>query len=320
MFLVLALTAAHAAEFTPSPDLGPEEQLVLERLNSIRADPPGWMRAYRAQLDTPQLSGACGEGPEILKPLRRYEPRMPLAPDARLIAAARGHSADMAARGYFGHVSPEGVGPNERIRAQGLGLTASVVEGRSRYSYSPEPGGNQTESLYMAETWSTGERPPLLLRQWQEAVDALVADACVPDRGHREHLLGRTPLGAGDRLVGVGFAVADSAPDRDERWSGWAMKLAITTAVPDDDTFYVLGVAWQDRDGDGWYDAGEGVSGARVEIPELGLFTETASGGGYVLPVRARASGTVRLGEQALPFSIDGANVKLDFPLNQPPS
>lgn len=45
-------------------------------------------------------------------------PRM-LRSDDRLVAAARGHSADMAARDYFDHVSPEGEGPGDRAAAQG---------------------------------------------------------------------------------------------------------------------------------------------------------------------------------------------------------
>jgi uncharacterized protein YkwD len=43
----------------------------------------------------------------------------PLRVDDRLVAAAQGHSADMAARNYFSHTSPEGLGPGDRTAAQG---------------------------------------------------------------------------------------------------------------------------------------------------------------------------------------------------------
>jgi uncharacterized protein YkwD len=43
----------------------------------------------------------------------------PVATEARLEAAAQGHSDDMAARGYFDHVSPEGAGPDARVSATG---------------------------------------------------------------------------------------------------------------------------------------------------------------------------------------------------------
>lgn len=41
--------------------------------------------------------------------------------DARLDAAARLHSEDMAARDYFAHVTPEGLTPTDRATAQGYG-------------------------------------------------------------------------------------------------------------------------------------------------------------------------------------------------------
>jgi uncharacterized protein YkwD len=40
----------------------------------------------------------------------------PLAPDAELTEVARKHSADMFARGYFSHYSPEGRSPFDRMR------------------------------------------------------------------------------------------------------------------------------------------------------------------------------------------------------------
>jgi uncharacterized protein YkwD len=42
-----------------------------------------------------------------------------LGTDARLTAAARAHSADMAARGYFSHTTPEGVQFSTRITDAG---------------------------------------------------------------------------------------------------------------------------------------------------------------------------------------------------------
>ncbi|HZI17901.1 MAG TPA: CvpA family protein [Pyrinomonadaceae bacterium] len=44
----------------------------------------------------------------------------PLAPDPELTEVARLHSADMFARGYFSHVTPDGADPFDRIRAAGV--------------------------------------------------------------------------------------------------------------------------------------------------------------------------------------------------------
>jgi uncharacterized protein YkwD len=43
----------------------------------------------------------------------------PLRPDERLRAAADSHSADMVARGYFAHVTPEGKSVADRVRRSG---------------------------------------------------------------------------------------------------------------------------------------------------------------------------------------------------------
>jgi uncharacterized protein YkwD/uncharacterized membrane protein required for colicin V production len=44
----------------------------------------------------------------------------PLAPDPALTEVARAHSADMFARGYFAHVTPEGLNPFDRMTKAGI--------------------------------------------------------------------------------------------------------------------------------------------------------------------------------------------------------
>ena len=44
----------------------------------------------------------------------------PLAPDPELTEVARAHSTDMFARGYFAHVSPDGLDPFERMQRAGV--------------------------------------------------------------------------------------------------------------------------------------------------------------------------------------------------------
>lgn len=48
---------------------------------------------------------------------RAKEGLSPLEWDAEMLPVARAHSADMFARGYFSHVTPEGKTPSDRIRA-----------------------------------------------------------------------------------------------------------------------------------------------------------------------------------------------------------
>ena len=49
----------------------------------------------------------------------------PLTEDPRLQAAAQGHAEDMGARDFFGHESPEGTTPGQRIRDAGFNGRAS---------------------------------------------------------------------------------------------------------------------------------------------------------------------------------------------------
>jgi uncharacterized protein YkwD len=63
-----------------------------------------------------RASGAvCGGKP--------FGPAAPLGPHELLRNAARGHSRDMALRGYFSHTSPEGAGPSDRALAAGYSST-----------------------------------------------------------------------------------------------------------------------------------------------------------------------------------------------------
>ena len=54
--------------------------------------------------------------------------------DARAAAAAQAHSDDMARRNFFSHTSPDGRGPVDRLRAQGVTGFAAVAENIARTS------------------------------------------------------------------------------------------------------------------------------------------------------------------------------------------
>lgn len=103
------------------------------------ADPPAVMRrpvaavllalvVSAAASGAPPRAGAqqgqCLASPEAeaIRLINVERAKVGLAPyaiDARLVTAARLHSEDMAARGYFSHTTPEGVTVDQRIRAQG---------------------------------------------------------------------------------------------------------------------------------------------------------------------------------------------------------
>lgn len=58
----------------------------------------------------------------------------PIAHNAQLAAVARAHAADMAARGYFSHMSPEGRGSGARAAAAGVpscGIGENIAQGQT---------------------------------------------------------------------------------------------------------------------------------------------------------------------------------------------
>jgi hypothetical protein len=89
-------------------------------------------------------------------------------------------------------------------------------------------------------------------------------------------------------------------------------------------TVFLTGVAYQDNNANGVYDAGEGLAGVTITLDRGGWFATTATAGGYAIPVAAN-SGTYTATANGGPFHAASAsvtvgpdNVKLDWV--QPPA
>jgi uncharacterized protein YkwD len=96
----------------------------------------------------------------------------PLRIDPRLVRAARRHSRDMVARGYFSHTSPQGLSSSERIARTGF------MRGRRRWTVG--------ENI----AWRTGAaNPGAIVRGW------------LASAAHRRVLLDRR-----FRVAGIGIA------------------------------------------------------------------------------------------------------------------
>lgn len=62
---------------------------------------------------------------DLVNQERKKEGLKPLKADPEIAEVARKHSADMFARGYFSHISPEGATPFDRIRDANVGFLAA---------------------------------------------------------------------------------------------------------------------------------------------------------------------------------------------------
>ncbi|PCC67568.1 Cysteine-rich secretory protein family protein [Nannocystis exedens] len=90
------------------------EQQVLERINAARAE-----------------GADCGS-------MGSFGPAPALGMDVRLHCAARKHSQDMAERGFFDHVNPDGEEPFDRIEE--AGYTGWAAAGENIAAGSDDPG------------------------------------------------------------------------------------------------------------------------------------------------------------------------------------
>jgi uncharacterized protein YkwD len=97
VFAGLALAA------TPSPAAAQGTGCSFTRLAATAAPEPNVRTALRC----------------LVNATRAHHGLAPLRSDARLNAAADHHSADMVARGFFDHVTPDGRSVAERVRESG---------------------------------------------------------------------------------------------------------------------------------------------------------------------------------------------------------
>jgi uncharacterized protein YkwD len=220
-----------------------QEQLFLEQLNDIRANPAG----YGASIGLPAIETVA--------------PAPPLAWDARLIQSAQLHSQDMNVNSYFSHYDLAG----------------------------HDPGWRETQAGYPWTDW--GESIAAGYPTDAATLQALIVDAGVSDLGHRLHLLA---MNNSDESVGIGVVQNGTGSYRDY--------YTIDTGNTRDTRPFLTGVVFNDANGNGKYDVGEGLSGVTITVAGVGSaqafeaggysiqlnpgkYTVTASGGQLVNPI-----------------------------------
>ena len=252
------------------------EQEMLELIDRARRDPAG--EAARFGID-------LNEGPPAT-PITPT-PKAPLALNATLLAVARAHSADMIARNYFAHNTPEGVTPFQRFTQAGYLWTAAGENLAFQGS---------TGSLTAEETVATMHQN-------------LFVDSTVADRGHRVVM-----LTDGYRELGVGDA-AGRYVDQGTTYN--AVMCTCDFGVRRSPTVFVVGVIYADANHDGRYNAGEGLSGATVTLG--GATKVTGAAGGYQFAVSQAGTYplTVTASSPALSattsVTVDNLSVKADY-------
>lgn len=226
---------------------------------------------------------------ELAVDLSAVAPRPPLAVNDHLMRSAGLHSDEMAQYDYLAHQSPvTGVWPNKRAREQGYPLPSAWSN-----------DNNYIESI-AAGDWFDRANVPL---------DAFIVDQGLPAAGHRRHLLGVDSFYAENREIGVGYAT-----ETDSTYGHyWTVHIAHSESL----SVFLTGVVYDDNNGNGRYDAGEGLPGVTVQTNSVAATTNDA--GGFSLAVRANQWYRILASGPPLAVPVTGsvrvadANVEVDI-------
>lgn len=194
----------------------------------------------------------------------RAEAKQPLAFHPLLIQAARSHSDWMLSADVFSHTGAGGSSPSDRAEAAG-------------YSF------------------GVGEN--IAFRSTNGVLNALESvrvnhDGLFKSPGHRVNL-----MNPGYAVVGLGV--------REGEFEGWAAQMVAQIfsagGESDDSGPFLLGVVFDDKNGNDRYDPGEGLEGVRVEPDYGGYSAVTSASGGYAVPLPPGSALTETV---QLPFAV----------------
>ncbi|MEO1198996.1 MAG: CAP domain-containing protein [Pseudomonadota bacterium] len=252
------------------------EQLFIELINNARLDPLSEANRLDVSLNGGLDAGTITRGA-----------KQPLAPNDILQRAADGHSEWMVREGILRSSPGEG-GSNaeDRITEEGYDLTGSWVWAESTAGW----GFFDSRDFDASATIFNAHRVLFQSSQNREII---------LDERFRE-------IGVGTDRGQFTFS--------EERESADAVLATVTFAkTGEEDDFFITGVFFRDRDGDDFYDIGEGQKGT---VRTGGERERSGYAGGYAIAVDETASQTVRLTSGGAEAVVDvrvGENVKLDF-------
>lgn len=298
-----------------SLDPSAEEQELLEQINRFRADPQGELdRIFSVANDqtldarNDLIDAALGlyqypldSVETFLNEWRAISPSAPLAFNASLQAAAQTHNNRMIAANAISHQLTGEKDLATRVLSAGFetGLTTAV----GTPALSENVGGAMTQNGEFSVA--------------SYALASFAVDWGVPSHSHRDALTN------GD-YTEIGIALTPTS----KQIGPYATTCDLGTSVDGarSDGAYLLGVVYDDLDGDAFYDVGEGVGGAKITIERLdGDFDvltveiSSMSAGGYQIFL---LNGSYRITVEGGAFSTsvvknvaitDGVNKKLDF-------
>ena len=301
--LTLLLTAAASPAFAQSQyfigNPTNEQQYMLELINRARANADA--EAIRLGIGTRQ------EGPPTINGQQWQIPNttQPLSWNSRLFNAAQAHADNLNNGDHFfsgqdPHSYPNGTSsPNQRIAAASYSM--APYSGPTNGGFFPGPE-NVAEAISFGSGPYTGAK---LIASVLAAHNDLFTDQTIPGRGHRS-----TTTLAFFREIGIGISAGtDVGPDGGGMVRTWESLYIVQNFGTETDKLFITGVIYNDANGNGFYDPGEGVGGVRVDVGGSGFFAISTASGGYSVPVPGNGSYTVTFSGGGQPTTQRTVNV-----------
>ncbi|WP_205772428.1 CAP domain-containing protein [Microvirga calopogonii] len=220
---------------------------------------------------------------ELVNRERATTGAQPLAFNANLNDSADSHSSWMIATDTFSHTGSGGSTPTDRMTQAGYAFLGSWAS---------------AENI----AWVSTRAPEGL----QDEVELLHTNL-MNSPGHKANILNGTYS-----EIGIGF---DTGP-----YQSWDGAFVTENFAKSGTAVYLTGVGMADKDGDRFYDIGEGLGGLTVTaVSSTGAqySTTTQSAGGYTLALAAGTYSVTFSGGGYAPVtkqvSIGASNVKLDL-------
>ena len=189
---------------------------------------------------------------ELINAERAKVGAQPLAFNDYINDAGANHSKWMIATERFSHTGAGGSNAGDRMTAAGYKFTGSWAWGENiSWRSLASPSGYQDEVNLMHK-------------------------ALMNSAGHRANI-----LNSNFREIGIGFEVGD--------FKGYQSAVATQDFAKSGTGSFLAGVAFDDKDGDRFYDVGEGLGGISIKIVgSSGTYTTTTTEvGGYQLKIAA---------------------------------
>lgn len=259
-------------------DPSAEEQELLELMQRARRDPNAEAARLNARYGTTLDFSSLAQRP-------------PLTHNGFLETAAKGHADYMASTGFYGHATPDGKNANGRILDTGYALNDF---------FGTNPALNLTENIGKG----TGQAPGNSLTTPQGLHDTFMIDAGVVGAKHRLNIMGDGQFSK-NREVGIGY--------RHVTPSDYIVQ---EFAYSKTDRPFVMGVAFNDNDGDQVARAGEGTPGVTVTLSHASGFTvstTTKAAGGFAFEVFVPATYTLTIDGVSTTIVVAADNLKVDL-------